>query len=289
VEQKGEEQMDNKKIGDYITTLRKNRNLTQKDLANQLGVTDKAVSKWERGAGYPDISLLRPIADLLGTTVNELLEGEASITISEASSNVIVNALEYADHFITSKKSKLGKILATILSISLLIAVCTSVIVNVAVNQQLSWSLIVTASCIFSGCILLPPLVLKNRGLIYSLCLLTLLIIPFLAEIELATSGKVTSSGWVWGIGFPVSVTWLAIIWIILFLYKKLKLSIWFNFCICLLFCIPAQIVTNYIIDRFTDSAMDANSRTINTVSSVIFMLAASGICFIIGLNKRKK
>jgi transcriptional regulator with XRE-family HTH domain len=69
--------MDNQKIGDYINSLRKDRHLTQKELANRLGVTDKAVSKWERGAGYPDIGMLRPLADALGTTVNELLEGES--------------------------------------------------------------------------------------------------------------------------------------------------------------------------------------------------------------------
>ena len=46
------------KIGKFITTLRKSKGLTQKDLANHLNITDRAVSKWERGKGCPDVSLL---------------------------------------------------------------------------------------------------------------------------------------------------------------------------------------------------------------------------------------
>jgi transcriptional regulator with XRE-family HTH domain len=78
-----ESDMNNKKIGEYISTRRKNNQLTQKELADKLGVTDKAVSKWERGAGYPDISMLKPLSDILGVTVNELLEGEDCKNIQE--------------------------------------------------------------------------------------------------------------------------------------------------------------------------------------------------------------
>ena len=74
--------MDNEKmtkIGELISELRKSKGMTQKDLAEQLGVTDKAVSKWERGQSYPDISLIIPLSDLLGVTANELLSGKADI------------------------------------------------------------------------------------------------------------------------------------------------------------------------------------------------------------------
>lgn len=64
------------KIGTFISELRKESRLTQKELADQLGVTDKAVSKWERGLSYPDISLISNLAQILGVTSNELLDGE---------------------------------------------------------------------------------------------------------------------------------------------------------------------------------------------------------------------
>ena len=53
--------MDNQKLGIFITELRKEKGLTQAQLAQKLNVTDKAVSKWERGVGFPDIKLLEPL------------------------------------------------------------------------------------------------------------------------------------------------------------------------------------------------------------------------------------
>ena len=68
--------MDKAKTGALIAAARKERNMTQKELAKVLHVSDRAVSKWERGAGFPDISLLEPLADTLGLGVLDLLRGE---------------------------------------------------------------------------------------------------------------------------------------------------------------------------------------------------------------------
>lgn len=65
-----------KKIGNLIAEARKTKNMTQKELAIRLHVTDKAVSKWERGVSIPDIALIIPISDLLDISVYELLGGE---------------------------------------------------------------------------------------------------------------------------------------------------------------------------------------------------------------------
>jgi len=64
------------KIGEFIASQRKNKNLTQAALAEQLGITDRAVSKWERGKGLPDVSIMIDLCEILGITVNELLCGE---------------------------------------------------------------------------------------------------------------------------------------------------------------------------------------------------------------------
>ena len=67
--------MDPTRTGEWIAARRKEKNLTQRELAARLGVTDKAVSRWETGKGYPDVSLLPALADELGCSVNELLSG----------------------------------------------------------------------------------------------------------------------------------------------------------------------------------------------------------------------
>ena len=64
------------KIGRFIAERRKNANLTQMQLAEKLGITDKAVSKWERGIAMPDTSIMLALCDILGISVNELLSGE---------------------------------------------------------------------------------------------------------------------------------------------------------------------------------------------------------------------
>ena len=68
--------MDNLQFGAFVAQLRKERNLTQKELADALHVTDKAVSKWETGKGFPDVKLLEPLARALGVSLVELMRGE---------------------------------------------------------------------------------------------------------------------------------------------------------------------------------------------------------------------
>ncbi len=68
--------MDQKRIGAFIAQCRKEKNLTQMQLAELLEITNQAVSKWENGRGMPDMSLLQPLCDVLGISLNELFSGE---------------------------------------------------------------------------------------------------------------------------------------------------------------------------------------------------------------------
>lgn len=68
--------MDQIQIGKFIAEMRKSTNLTQKQLAEALSISDKTVSKWECGKGLPDVSLMLPLCNMLNITVNDLLSGE---------------------------------------------------------------------------------------------------------------------------------------------------------------------------------------------------------------------
>lgn len=68
--------IDREKFGDFIARKRKEKNLTQKDLADKLFISPQAVSKWERGQSYPDITLLIPLSDILEVKLKDLLQGE---------------------------------------------------------------------------------------------------------------------------------------------------------------------------------------------------------------------
>ena len=91
--------MDAKKLGLFIAQLRKEQNMTQADLAKKLQVTDKAVSKWERGLGLPDINSIEPLADALGVTVLEIMRSEripVEDVTPESASEVISDAFDMA-------------------------------------------------------------------------------------------------------------------------------------------------------------------------------------------------
>lgn len=68
--------MDAKKFGIYITETRKERQMIQSELAEKIRVTDKAVSRWERGLGFPDINTLETLVDALGIILIELMQSE---------------------------------------------------------------------------------------------------------------------------------------------------------------------------------------------------------------------
>ena len=112
--------MDQNNIGNFISKLRKEKGLTQNDIAYKLGVTDKAVSKWERGLGCPDISLLIPLSDILEVSVNELLLGKKikeNISKKQAD-DAIKETIKLSDNKI-KKNLKRNKILKIIICIVL--------------------------------------------------------------------------------------------------------------------------------------------------------------------------
>lgn len=87
--------MDARKTGELISSARKEKGLTQAGLADILSVSDRAVSRWERGVGFPDISLLEPLSDALGLTPLDLLRGEkADVTDADSAVSETLCALQ---------------------------------------------------------------------------------------------------------------------------------------------------------------------------------------------------
>lgn len=111
--------MEQEKIGKFISQLRKEKNMTQMDLAEKLNVTDKAISKWENGRGLPDLSLMKPLCDELGITINELLSGEkiSEIEYKNKSEENILNAINYSDRKINKIKKMFKFIFGLVLAI----------------------------------------------------------------------------------------------------------------------------------------------------------------------------
>lgn len=114
--------MDSKVFGQFIAGIRKEKNMTQADLAKVIGVTDKAVSRWERGIGFPDINTLEPLANALGISVLELMRSEksdmenknSSLTENEVT-EMMANAVEMAK--VNQRQDKISVWLGAIVTV----------------------------------------------------------------------------------------------------------------------------------------------------------------------------
>lgn len=160
---------DKKTFGDYLTQKRKEAGFTQKAFADRLFITESAVSKWERGLSYPDITLIRDICGLLGVSEHELLTSSEDIQAR----NDEKLAKKYLRLIARYKYT-----LFFLYGISLLICL----ICNIAVQRTVSWFFIVLAAEMTAASLtLLPVLMEKRRGLItlgsFTLSLLLLLLI----------------------------------------------------------------------------------------------------------------
>lgn len=99
--------MDANKFGCFVAERRKELNMTQKDLAAKIHVTDKAVSRWERGLGFPDINTIEELADALNVSITELMTSEK--TASGKTDAVVSDVIHVAKEDINGRQELICK------------------------------------------------------------------------------------------------------------------------------------------------------------------------------------
>lgn len=268
------------KMAKFILDMRKARNLTQKELADQLGVTDKAVSKWERAVSSPDISLLIPLSKALGVSTGELLSGEKDET--ERTESLVNAALEYSDKSASLRVQRLREFLFAGISAGFLLAAIVCLICNYAVFGELSWSLLVLVSLIFAWSILAPLFKAEAGRVRKSLLVLSVLIFPYLGILSvllkapfLRTMGMcIAAAGLlgVWGIYIVLAHVWSS---------RK-----YFALCVIFFLLFAEEYGINRIIDGFMGAS--AENRAFGYLQDVI-MLLLSAFCFGISYYKKEK
>jgi transcriptional regulator with XRE-family HTH domain len=268
-------------MADFIHELRKEKGMTQRQLAEKLNITDKAVSKWERGLGCPDISILSSLADNLGVTVTELLDGERSITKPLEGDSITKTTLEYVSKTISSKKESMKNIAKILITVICLLGIVICMICDMATSGAFTWSLYPTTSIVFAWLILIPLLQSKRNKLRMSLISASVFIIPFLFIINKIMGGTKL----ILPIGIPVSLTIAVYVWIIYFLLSTKKILKWNMVSISILLGIPVSLIINSISNKLT------NKPIINVWNILSFgiMGALSIVFFIIGKNKNTR
>jgi transcriptional regulator with XRE-family HTH domain len=240
--------LDNKKIGDFILTLRKAKNMTQKELAEKLNITDKAVSKWERGLGYPDITIVSKLADILDVTVNELLNGERTVkesTICDIG-DVVESTLDYADKVSEQRKFKTLNIAIGVISLIFLISIFICILCNLATTKTISWSIVPSCSIVLAWFIIMPIIRFKKNKWTISLLCLSILIIPFLWIIEKNTS----INGWLNSIGIPIVIASLSYLWGVVYLFGYTKINKWYGVSIAFIIMPILDIIIDIVLGR---------------------------------------
>lgn len=278
--------MNNVKMGLFISELRKSHQMTQKELSAKLNISDKAVSKWERGLSCPDISLLSPISDILGVTTTELLNGERTEAKETLNVDAIVdNALDYGEKTATRKIILTKNIWSAAFTIFLLIGIAVVSVVNVIISKKFTWSLIPISSCIFTWIIFFPLIKYGMKGIIWSLSTFSLFIVPYLFILDRAITRITGYNEPVFSIGIRIAPLSIILIWGVLLLFKKFKNRKLLAIAFSILLAAPINFIINFMISEMQSQSLFGEQIIINTLTLVV----VATILFIIELVVRKR
>lgn len=276
--------MNNEKMGRFISELRKSHQMTQKQLAEKMNISDKAVSKWERGLSCPDISLLSTLSDILDVTITELLNGERSDKEDIDLEISVDNALEYGENTKKIQINSIQSISAAVFTIFILIGVSVVSVVNVAVSGTFTWSLIPIISSIFIWLIFFPVIKLGTRGIVCSLGVLSILMIPFLYVLDYAINRITEKNYSVFTLGVSIAPLSIVYIWLAYFLFKKYKNRKLFAVACLVLAASPLNFLINCIIAKVEGWPIFSMQNITNTLTTAI----AATILFVIEHAKRE-
>ncbi|WP_214483986.1 helix-turn-helix domain-containing protein [Bacillus sp. SM2101] len=269
--------MSNGNMANFIYELRKSKNMTQKQLAEKLNLTDKAVSKWERGLGYPDVSIISSLADILGVTANELLNGKRSVAASVEENTIIESTMQNADKVTATNKKSITLIAKYGFTIACLLGIFISMICDIAISGTFTWSLYPITAIPYAWLIIIPLFQFKRYKVFISLLSLSIFIIPFLVIL----SNIIGGTKLMLPLGIPVALIAISYMWGIFLLFSITKANKWYMASISVLLVIPVSFLINNII------AKNLNEPIIDTWD--ILSLGVLGIITIILFLKGKK
>lgn len=201
--------------GKFIANCRKEKGLTQAQIAEKLSITDRAVSKWETGKSMPDSSIMLQLCQILDISVNELLNGERinMENINRKADETLLE-LKRKDENNISKNT----IISIVFTVTMLVGIMVCCTCDVAITGSLTWSLIPLSAILFAWIISFPIILLGKRGVFGGMLSLSIFLIPFLYIISILIKNMS-----VFRIGAIMSIFMLIYMWIIYALYHHFR------------------------------------------------------------------
>ncbi|MCI8774725.1 MAG: helix-turn-helix domain-containing protein [Lachnospiraceae bacterium] len=232
-------------IGKFIAKCRKEKKLTQAQLAEKLNITDRAVSKWETGKSMPDSSIMLELCEILGITVNELLSGEEiDMESYEQKSEENLIALKRKDENNAAKNI----IISSLFSVTLLTGIMVCIICNLAISGNLTWSLIPVSSIVFAWVISFPGILLGKKGIAMSFISLSVFIIPYLYLMSRLLNARA-----VFSVGSAIAFVAILFLWLIFAVFNRIgKTQKLIALGTSFLLAIPFMFVINAVLSKMT-------------------------------------
>lgn len=257
-------------IGKFIAKCRKEKKLTQAQLAEQLNITDRAVSKWETGKNMPDSAIMLELCKILGITVNELLSGEEiEMENYEKKADENLIALKRKDEH--NKKKNI--IISVLFSATLFIGIMVCLICDIAISGNPTWAWIPVSSIVFGWMIFFPSLLLGKKGMIMSVISLSIFTIPYLFLLSHFVKVKE-----VFSIGAVMAVASIVFLWIIVAVFIRIgktrkSIALGITFLLAILFLFVMNIILSKMIGEPIFDIWDMVSSCILLILAVVSFL----------------
>lgn len=262
--------------GKFIAGCRKEKGLTQAQLAEKLSITDRAVSKWETGKCMPDSSIMLELCRILDVSVNELLSGER-IEMDNYDEKVNENLIELKrrDENNMSKNT----IISIVYTVTMVIGILVCCICDAAISGALTWSLITLSSILITWIASFPVILLGKRGILIAMVSISIFIIPFMYILSILI--KVRE---VFRIGAIMSIMTLIFLWMIFLLYHRLKYRKLLATGITFLFAVPFTLLVNTTLSKIIGEPV----VDVWDILSVFILLIIAVAFIIVDYAKRK-
>ncbi len=283
--------MNNQEFGSRIAEARKRNGMTQRELAELLDVTDKAVSKWECGKGFPEITLLPKLSRILGIKPEDLLSDKAVPIDTGAEDQLgpnnkesidpqvelVTNVIKYSGE---QRRRTLSRLVFPIISASLGLSAFVCLLVDFCITQSFTWSRFPVSALLFCFVILAPVFLLRKHRIALSLAVFFAGLIPFLTYLE----SLVPAKGWVRGLAVPIAGLSAACTVLIvgLFLYSKIDRLV----ALAITFAVTGiglNLITNEIVTHY----LDQNSFNVSVILTAAGFGVVSAVLLIIAIARR--
>lgn len=271
--------MDNKKVGSFILELRKKKNMTQQELGDKLNVTNKAVSKWENGDGYPEITTIPDLAEVLEVTTSELMNGEIKSENEDKEVIKDINENLKINNELTEDNNT--KIILLITASAFFIGIFTCMLCDYIINKEFGWSLYPLGALLIIWLTIIPIFKLKKHRIIISFTIFALSVIPYLFLIEYIAAGK----GWVIPLALPITILSIIALYIVLYLFIYTQIRrLYVTALVFIIFGVGINIVVGKIISKFIN-----HEQYTSTIINLFLSVFIAFILVILGYIKEQR